>query len=76
LKEDAWRDFFEFVKDETKGGYEAVGSFTYFDSNHCLVPNAVVTETALPAVADALMAGEIEVVAGAHSAVDSYLPCF
>lgn len=64
------------VADVTDGGYDAVGSFIYFDSHHQLVPGALVTSSALPAVTKALEAGDMAVIADAHSAVSSYLPCF
>lgn len=77
LKDEAlWIAFAAFVAYETKGGYDAVGDFTYFNSAHALVPGAIVQETALPAVAKTIMAGEFKKVADAHSAVGSYLPCF
>lgn len=66
----------------TKGGYSAVGDFTYFNSSHQLVPGAVVGTSALPAVAATLQAGlngnlaDFGVIAAAHSAVDSYRLCF
>lgn len=74
--EAAWSAFAAFIARETEGGYEAVGDFTYFNSAHQLVLGAVAQETALPAVAEAMMAGAFARIAAAHSVVDSYLPCF
>lgn len=74
--EAAWLAFFAFIGLETGGGYQTVGDFTYFDCNHQIVPGANVLTSALPAVASALMAEEFETVADAHSAVNSYRPCF
>jgi hypothetical protein len=76
IDEAAWLAFAAYVAVKTDGGYQAVGSFTYYDSGHQRVDNAVITKTALPAVAKTLMAGDFSTVADAHSAVDSYLPCF
>ena len=75
LEEFIWHELYKFVRSDTKGGYDAVGDFTYFDSNHDLVPDTVVQQTALPAVAKSIMAGKFATVADAHSAVHSYLPC-
>lgn len=75
-REAAWLAFFAFIAYETGGGYETVGDFTYFDSRHKLVPGANVLTSALPAVAATLMAEQFETVADAHSAIDSYRPCF
>jgi len=75
-EEEIWLAFATFIIVETKGGYQAVGSFNYYNADHQYVNGAVVTDSALPAVAKALMAGEYSTVANAHSAVNSYLPCF
>jgi hypothetical protein len=72
----AWLGFFAFIGAETGGGYETVGDFTYFNRKHQLVPGADVLTSALPAVAATLMAEDFETVADAHSAVNSYRPCF
>ena len=64
------------VGDLTGGGYSALGKFTYFDSDHVLVPGADVTTSALPAVVNALKAETYSKIADAHSATSSYLPCF
>ena len=64
------------VGDLTGGGYSAPGKFTYFDSDHVLVPGADVTTSALPAVVNALKAETYSKIADAHSATSSYLPCF
>lgn len=77
LKDEAlWIAFAAYVAIRTRGGYDAVGDFTCFNSDRKRVPGAVVQETALPAVAKAIMAGEFSKVADAHSAVGSYRPCF
>lgn len=60
---------------QTQGGYSAVGDFTYFAGGQ-LVPGAQVQTSALPAVAYSLEQGDLSTVAAAHSAADSYLPCF
>jgi len=66
----------------TKGGYGAVGDFTYFNSAHHQVTGAVVGTSALPDLAATLQAGvdgdlsKFAEIAAAHSAVNSYLPCF
>jgi len=71
-----WIALFVGVAYLTGGGYQAVGDFNYFDSSHKPVPGANVLTSALPAVAAAMEAGDFAKVAAAHSAVDSYLPCF
>jgi hypothetical protein len=76
IDEAAWLAFAALVAVETDGGYQAVGSFGYYNADHQLVDGAVVTGSALPAVAKTLMTGDFSTVANAHSAVDSYLPCF
>lgn len=75
-EEEAWLAFAAFVIYETSGGYQAVGSFSYYNTKHQQVDGAVVTDSALPAVAKTLMASDFNTVANAHSAVNSYLPCF
>lgn len=72
----AWAGLVFGIADDTSGGYYAVGDFTYFDSNHQLVPGAEVLTSAMPAVIAALKAEQFATVAAAHSAVGSYLPCF
>ncbi|MEO1028685.1 MAG: hypothetical protein AAFX02_06460, partial [Pseudomonadota bacterium] len=68
FEESAWKALGKFITSKTKGGYVAVGDFTYFNSDHKLVPGAVVQDTALVAVAGALEDFEIGKVGGAHSA--------
>lgn len=69
--EGAWKALERLVTSKTKGGYGAVGGFTYFGTDHKLQPGTV-QETALPTVAGALEAFKIKEIAGAHSATDSY----
>lgn len=85
FREWAWKRFEATVRDKTKGGYSAVGDFTYFTyahGKHTLQPGAIVGTSALPAVAATLQAGidgdlsAFKTIAGAHSAVNSYRPCF
>ena len=71
-----WVIFAGVITIATKGGYDAMGDFTYFNRSHQLQPGAQVQQSALPDVARTIMAGDIMTVARAHSAVDSYLPCF
>lgn len=72
----AWAALILGIIVDTDGGYYAVGDFTYFDSNHQLVPGADVLTSAMPAVVNALNSEQFSAVADAHSAVSSYLPCF
>ena len=80
--EAAWLAAITGVTWATKGGYDAVGDFTYFNSKHALVPGAVVNTSALVDLAATLQAGingnhhKFAEIADAHSAVKSYLPCF
>ena len=60
----------------TGGGYTVAGDFRYFDSTHQFVPDAKVDTSALKAVGKALNAKQYSEIADAHSATDSYLPCF
>lgn len=63
----------------TGGGYYSVGDFTYFNASHALQSGADVSTSALPAVAKLIQQhsiANIETIAAAHSATDSYLPCF
>jgi hypothetical protein len=60
----------------TGGGYTAPGGFEYFNCAHAWVPGAKVETSALTAVAATLNAEDFRVIADAHSAADSYLPCF
>lgn len=69
--EDAWKALERLVTSKTKGGYDAVGDFTYFGPDHKLT-SGTVQETALPIVASALDAFKVGEIAGAHSATDSY----
>ena len=74
FEEKAWTALGKFVTSKTKGGYDAVGDFTYFNAKHELVPGAVVQDTALKDVAGALEAFKVGEIANAHSASGSYLP--
>lgn len=76
LHEAEWRAFVDLIYHLTGDGYSAPGAFVYFNAAHQRVPDAVVTTSALPAVVQAMEAKEVSVIADAHSAVNSYLPCF
>lgn len=76
LEEELWRALVHRLRTDSRGGYVAPGGFVYFDAAHRPVPGAVVGQTALPAVVAALKAGDFARIAAAHSAAQSYLPCF
>ena len=71
-----WTAAVEAFRLATGGGYTVAGDFKYFDSAHRFVPEAKVGTSALRAVAQALNEKQYAMIAKAHSAVDSYLPCF
>lgn len=74
--EGIWAGLFIALDEYIDGGYDAVGDFTYFGSDHKQVDGAVVQLTAMPAVVKALEDEKFGEIASAHSAVHSYLPCF
>ncbi len=82
IREWAWKYLESKVRKYTDGGYNAVGDFTYFDSSHNICPGAVVDTSALVDVSATLQAAidgktsDFVVIADAHSAVNSYRPCF
>lgn len=71
-----WTAAVEAFRLATGGGYTVAGDFRYFDSAHKFVPGAKVDTSALTAVGKALNAKQYSMIADAHSATDSYLPCF
>ncbi|SHK59136.1 Lipase (class 3) [Shimia gijangensis] len=71
-----WTAAVEAFRMATGGGYTVAGAFRYFDSAHDFVPDARVDTSALVAVGEALEAKKYSLIADAHSAVNSYLPCF
>lgn len=71
-----WTAAVEAFRMATGGGYTVAGDFRYFDSTHKFVPDAKVATSALKAVGKALNAKQYSEIADAHSATDSYLPCF
>lgn len=71
-----WNQLMSDAEDATGGGYESPGDFTYFLGNHQQVPGAKVDTSALPTIGKAVLAEDWSTIAAAHSAVDSYLPCF
>lgn len=74
--EGVWAGLIIALDEYIDGGYDAVGDFTYFGSDHKQVDGAVVQLTAMPAVVKALEDEKFGEIAKAHSAVHSYLPCF
>ncbi len=60
----------------TRGGYVAPGRLVYFDADHNPVLNADIATTAMPYVVDLIVAGDYKTIGAAHSATESYLPCF
>ncbi|WP_127115294.1 lipase family protein [Shimia sediminis] len=76
LHEAEWLALSAFVGARTGAGYWAPGHMIFFDSNYRHVDDPNPVDRALAAVAEALKAGEFKKVGEAHSARESYLPCF
>jgi hypothetical protein len=73
---DALDGAFVIVAVETEGGYHAVGDMTYSDTIGSFESGPQALANALAKVAATMSACQFTTVAGAHSAVNNYLPHF